>query len=114
MKIGKWRYNSTTLLTLALDEGEWSGSHPSHFTPWETAAGTHCTGGWVGPRASLDVILSEFFIYNIISQNSLNVREYDDISANHTYHTTTSCVRANYLQHNFYLNTGLIFVLCRL
>jgi len=23
-----------TFLTLALDGGEWSASHPSHFTPW--------------------------------------------------------------------------------
>jgi hypothetical protein len=25
-----------------------------HFTPGERAPGNHCTGGWVGPRASLD------------------------------------------------------------
>jgi hypothetical protein len=24
------------------------------FTPGERAPGTHCTGGWVGPRAGLD------------------------------------------------------------
>jgi hypothetical protein len=25
-----------------------------HFTPGERTTGTHCTGGWVGPRAGLD------------------------------------------------------------
>jgi hypothetical protein len=24
------------------------------FTPWETTPDTHCTGGWVSPRAGLD------------------------------------------------------------
>jgi hypothetical protein len=30
------------LLTPALDGGEWSDSHPGHFTPGETAPSTHC------------------------------------------------------------------------
>ena len=34
---GEYRYSSTLLLTLALDWG-----------------GTHCIGGWVGPRAGVD------------------------------------------------------------
>jgi hypothetical protein len=39
----------------ALDGGEWSASRPGRaFTPGERTAGTHCTGGWVGPRAGLD------------------------------------------------------------
>jgi hypothetical protein len=25
------------------------------FRPWERTPGTHCTGGWVGPRAVLDI-----------------------------------------------------------
>jgi hypothetical protein len=54
--LGKWRYSST-FLTLALDGGEWSASHPSHFTPRETAPGTHWIGGWVGPRAGLDAVV---------------------------------------------------------
>jgi len=32
--------------------GEGSSSHPSRFLPRERT-GTHCTGGWVGPRALL-------------------------------------------------------------
>jgi hypothetical protein len=42
-------------LTLALDGGEWSASCPS-LTAGETAPGTHCKGGWVGPRASLHIM----------------------------------------------------------
>jgi hypothetical protein len=32
-----------------------SGQHhaPAALYPWEWTPGTHCTGGWVGPRASL-------------------------------------------------------------
>jgi hypothetical protein len=31
--------------TSALDGGEWSASHPGHFTPRERAPGTHWIGG---------------------------------------------------------------------
>jgi hypothetical protein len=41
-------------LTLALAGGEWSASHPAHFTPRERTPSTHCIGGWVNLRASLD------------------------------------------------------------
>jgi hypothetical protein len=41
-------------MTWALDAGEWSASRPGNaFTPGERTPGTHCTGGWVGPRAGL-------------------------------------------------------------
>jgi hypothetical protein len=41
--------------TSALDGGEWSASRPCRaFTPGERTPGTHCTGGWLGPRANLD------------------------------------------------------------
>ena len=33
--------------------GEGSASRPGRFLPRERS-GTHCTGGWVGPRAGLD------------------------------------------------------------
>jgi hypothetical protein len=42
---------------LALDGGEWSASHPSHFTPKERDPGIHQIGGWVGPRAVLDMVV---------------------------------------------------------
>jgi len=45
-----------TFLTLALDGGEWSVSHPSHFTPGERAPDTHWIGAWIGPRSSLEVV----------------------------------------------------------
>jgi hypothetical protein len=32
-------------LTSALDEGEWSASHPSRCIPRENVRGTHSTGG---------------------------------------------------------------------
>jgi hypothetical protein len=43
--LGEWRYSSTYSLTLALDRGEWSASHPSCFTPRERAPDTHWIGG---------------------------------------------------------------------
>jgi hypothetical protein len=43
-------------LILALDGDEWSASHPGRFTPGEIVPGTHWIEGWVGPRASLDVV----------------------------------------------------------
>jgi hypothetical protein len=52
---GERRYSSYSFTTTALDEGEWSASRPGRaFTPGERTPGTHCTGGWVGPRADLD------------------------------------------------------------
>jgi hypothetical protein len=42
---------------LALDGGEWSASHSSHFTSGERTHGTHCIVGWVGPRAGLDAVV---------------------------------------------------------
>jgi hypothetical protein len=44
-------------LTSALDGGEWSASHTGRFTPRERAPCTHWIGGWVGPRAVLDVVV---------------------------------------------------------
>jgi hypothetical protein len=42
-------------LTSALVGGESSASRPGRFTHGERAPGTHYTGGWVGPRAGLDM-----------------------------------------------------------
>jgi len=39
-------------LTSALDEGEWSASHPGHFIPRERAPSIHWIGGWVGHSQS--------------------------------------------------------------
>jgi hypothetical protein len=47
-------YGSTLSLTSALDVGVGGQRHaPLRFTPRERP-GTHCTGGWVGPRVGLD------------------------------------------------------------
>jgi hypothetical protein len=38
-----------------LDGGEWSASRPGRsLAPGKGLPGTHCTGGWLGPRAGLD------------------------------------------------------------
>jgi hypothetical protein len=37
-------------LASTLDEGEWSASRPSGFTPKERAPGNHWIGGWMGPE----------------------------------------------------------------
>jgi hypothetical protein len=47
---------SPLFLTLTLDEGEWSVSHPCNFNLAEVIHGTHWLGSWVGPRARLAVM----------------------------------------------------------
>jgi hypothetical protein len=42
---------------LALDADEWSASHFNHFIPGGRVPGIHWTGGWVGHRASLDMVV---------------------------------------------------------
>jgi hypothetical protein len=42
-------------LTSKLGGGKWSASSHGRLTPaGERAPGTHCIGGWMGPRAGLD------------------------------------------------------------
>jgi hypothetical protein len=43
-------------LTSALAGGESPASRPGSFTPGEKVPATHWIGGWVDPRASLDVV----------------------------------------------------------
>jgi hypothetical protein len=52
-----------SFLTLTLDGGEWSASHPGRFIPGERTPGTYWKGSRVGPRASLDAnpIFSNLF-----------------------------------------------------
>jgi hypothetical protein len=53
--VGDRRYSSSSFLTSALEGGEWSASRPGRALPLgEWTPGTHCIGGWVGPRAGLD------------------------------------------------------------
>jgi hypothetical protein len=56
-RIGEWRYSPTHSLTSALDGGKRSASRSGHFIPRERAPGTHCIGGWVGPRAVPDAVV---------------------------------------------------------
>jgi len=43
-------------LTWTLDGGELSASRPDHFIPGQRIPGTDWIGGWVGPRAGLNVV----------------------------------------------------------
>jgi hypothetical protein len=53
--LGDRRYSSYSFLTSALEGGEVVSITPRpHFTPGKIVPGTHCIGGWVGPRAGLD------------------------------------------------------------
>ena len=49
---GEQRYSCTQSLTSALDGGGVVNVMPRLLCPWERP-GTHCIGGWMGPRASL-------------------------------------------------------------
>jgi hypothetical protein len=42
-------------LTSALEGSEWSASRSGRSAPRERAPGTNWRGGWVGPKAVLDV-----------------------------------------------------------
>jgi hypothetical protein len=52
----EWRYSSIHSLTWELDGGEWSVSRPGSFVSRERAPSTHWIGGWVSPRAGLDMV----------------------------------------------------------
>jgi hypothetical protein len=51
---GERRYSSYSFTTSALDGNKLSASRPDRALPRGRTHGTHCTGGWVGPRAGLD------------------------------------------------------------
>jgi hypothetical protein len=52
---------SPRILDLVIRWGKWSVSPPGRFIPRERAPGTHCIGGWLGPRASLDTVVKRKF-----------------------------------------------------
>jgi hypothetical protein len=54
-RLGERRYSSYSFSTSALDGSEWSASRIGRaLAPVKGPPRTHCTGGWVGPRAGLD------------------------------------------------------------
>jgi hypothetical protein len=57
-----WMYRSTFFLISALVGGEWSASRSGRFTPRERASDTHWIGGWVNPRADLNVLEKRKFL----------------------------------------------------
>jgi hypothetical protein len=59
---GAWeerRYSSYSFLNPALKGSVWSASRPGRLYPQERAPGTHCTGGWVGPKAGRAQMVEE-------------------------------------------------------
>jgi hypothetical protein len=54
--LGEWRCNSKHSFASTLIRSEWTASRPDRFTPREWVPGTQWIGGWVGPRAGLDVV----------------------------------------------------------
>jgi hypothetical protein len=55
-RMEEWRYTPTILNIGTIAGVEWLAARPFRLTPEETAQGTHCMGGWVGPTADLDVM----------------------------------------------------------
>jgi hypothetical protein len=47
-------YSSYSFTALELDAVSGQRHAPAALYPRERTPGTHCTGGWVGPRAGLD------------------------------------------------------------
>jgi hypothetical protein len=42
-----------------MDGGEWSASRLGRFITRERALGTHWTGGWMGSKVGLDMVLKK-------------------------------------------------------
>jgi hypothetical protein len=53
-RLGDRRYSSYSFTTSALDGVSGQLHAPTALFPGERTPGTHCTGGWVGPRPGLD------------------------------------------------------------
>jgi len=57
-RMGKWGYSSTHSESRHQMEVSSQLQLQLRFTPREQAAGTHWTGGWVGPRVVLDAVVN--------------------------------------------------------
>jgi len=44
-------------LSLVSGEGQWLASCSGYFTSWERISDTQWIGGWMSPRASLNVVM---------------------------------------------------------
>jgi len=53
-----------TMRTYWGNGGEWSASCPGHFAPRERTPSTHWIGGWLVPRADLDVVVKRKFPFH--------------------------------------------------
>jgi len=53
------------ICTLALDQGKWSVSHLRHFIPREGDPGAPWIGGWLDPKAGLDMVAKRKYPFNM-------------------------------------------------
>jgi hypothetical protein len=58
-RLEETRYSSYSFSTSALDGVSGQSHAPPALYPWERTPGTHCAGGWMGPRAVLDTEVRE-------------------------------------------------------
>ena len=71
-----WRHSAVaevsfhSLLNSALHKGDWSASRSGSFIPGERVRGTHWIGGWMGPRASLDILEERKISCSLRSSNT--------------------------------------------
>jgi hypothetical protein len=63
-------------LDLTLVGGERSVPHPGRFTPWARARGAHWIGGWMDPRAGLDMKQRKFLLSRAGCSKSLHPLRY--------------------------------------
>jgi hypothetical protein len=89
---GERRYSFHSFSTLILVGGEWSASGPGRaLAPGKGPPGTHCTVGWMGPRALLDTEVQEKSFRLCRSSNldcsvvQLVARHYTDWATRLTY-----------------------------
>jgi hypothetical protein len=76
-------------LTSVLCRDEWSVWHPSCITPEEEFSGTHCVGGWLGPRDGLDSIVTIF-----VCDYGQGVDWWMDLITTYTHHSEVQLITA--------------------
>jgi hypothetical protein len=70
MQATKLREDYLLILDLGTRSGELRVTTWLRFIPGERPSGTHCTGGWVGPRAGLDTEARRKILYLCLGSNS--------------------------------------------
>jgi hypothetical protein len=79
------RYSSYSFTTSPPDAVEWSASRLGRaFTPGERTPGTHCTGGWVGPRAGLDTEARGKILLSLCRGSNLDLSIVQSVARHYT------------------------------